>query len=216
MGEMPPPPPTTSWPASSRAETCNTVRVTQPYGYGPPPAGPYYPPPPPTSPAGQPLADFGSRLGAWLIDSAIVSAALLVVTVPAMFAVFFTALRPAIDESSVDNSTLPGDFIVTVLLVEGGIILLAVVLQYVYQVEMMYRSGQTVGKRAMRLRVIPIDPARRLTRGMAATRFLVQFVVGAFVPFFNLFDGLWMLWDKPYLQTLHDKAAETVVIKVSP
>jgi uncharacterized RDD family membrane protein YckC len=136
--------------------------------------------------------------------------------VPAMFAVFFTALRPAIDESSVDNSTLPEDFIVTVLLVEGGIFLLAVVLQYVYQVEMMYRSGQTVGKRAMRLRVIPIDPARRLTRGMAATRFLVQFVVGAFVPFFNLFDGLWMLWDKPYLQTLHDKAAETVVIKVSP
>jgi uncharacterized RDD family membrane protein YckC len=196
------------------------VRVTQPYGYGPPPAGPYYPSPPPTSPAGQPLADFGSRLGAWLIDSAIVSAVLLVVAVPALFAVFFTVLRPAIDasidESTVDNSTLPGDFIVTVLLVEGGIFVLAVVLQYVYQVEMMYRSGQTVGKRALKLRVEPIDPARRLTRGMAATRFLVQFLVGAFVPFFNLLDGLWMLWDKPYLQALHDKAAETVVIKVSP
>jgi uncharacterized RDD family membrane protein YckC len=189
------------------------VRVTQPYGYGPPPAGPYYPPPPPTSPAGQPLADFGSRLAAWLIDSAIVSAVLLVVAVPAVFAVFFTVLRPAIDESTADNSTLPGDFLMTAVLLEGGIFLLALVLQYVYQVEMMYRSGQTVGKRAMKLRVVPIDPARRLTRGTAATRFLVQFVVGAFVPLFNLFDGLSMLWDKPYLQTLHDKAADTVVIK---
>ena len=28
-------------------------------------------------------------------------------------------------------------------------------------------------------------------------------------------DGLWQLWDKPYLQTLHDKAAQTVVVKVS-
>jgi hypothetical protein len=34
------------------------------------------------------------------------------------------------------------------------------------------------------------------------------------VPFFNLLDGLWMLWDKPYLQALHDKAADTAVIKV--
>jgi uncharacterized RDD family membrane protein YckC len=129
--------------------------------------------------------------------------------------VFFTVLRPTIDESSVDNSALPGDFLVAILLLEGGIFLFALVVQYLYEVEMMFRSGQTVGKRVMKLRVVPIDPNRRMTRGAAATRYLVQFVVGIFVPFFQLLDGLWMLWDKPFLQTLHDRAAQTVVVKVS-
>ena len=41
---------------------------------------------------------------------------------------------------------------------------------------MMYRSGQTVGKRAMKIRVVPIDPAATLTRAMAAKRYLVEFV----------------------------------------
>ena len=36
------------------------------------------------------------------------------------------------------------------------------------------------------------------------------------VPFLALVDGLWQLNDKPYRQTLHDKAAGTIVIKVAP
>jgi hypothetical protein len=64
--------------------------------------------------------------------------------------------------------------------------------------------------------VIPLDPADRLTRGMAAKRWLVQYVAGTILPLFSYLDGLWQLWDKPYLQTLHDKFAQTVVIKVSP
>jgi len=152
---------------------------------------------------------------AWIIDQAILTVAALVVAVPAFLAVFFAVLQPAIDDSSVDNSALPVRFWVALVLLEGGLFVIVVVLQYLYEVEMMFRSGQTVGKRALRLRVTPIDPGRRLTRGDAAMRFLIQFGVGAFVPFFTLVDGLWQLWDKPYLQTLHDKAAQTVVIKVS-
>jgi uncharacterized RDD family membrane protein YckC len=168
------------------------------------------------SPGGHPLADFGSRLLAWLIDTAILSGVLLVVTLPAFVALFLTVLRPDIESSSAGNSALPGRFVVAVLLFEAGFFVFALLLQYVYEVEMMYRSGQTVGKRVMKLRVIPIDPSRRLTRGTAATRYLMQFVVGGIVPFFSFIDGLWQLWDSsPYLQTLHDKVAQTVVIKVS-
>jgi hypothetical protein len=46
-------------------------------------------------------------------------------------------------------------------------------------------------------------------------RYLIEFVAATFVPFLPYLDGLWQLWDKPYQQTLHDKAAKTVVIKVS-
>jgi hypothetical protein len=34
------------------------------------------------------------------------------------------------------------------------------------------------------------------------------------VPFLSYLDGLWQLWDKPYLQCLHYKFAQTVVVKV--
>jgi uncharacterized RDD family membrane protein YckC len=86
---------------------------------------------------------------------------------------------------------------------------------YVYYVEMMYRSGQTVGKKVMKVRVVPIDPHGTLTRTMAAKRYVVEFIGGIVIPFFSYLDGLWQLWDKPYQQTLHDKYAQTVVVKVS-
>ena len=35
-------------------------------------------------------------------------------------------------------------------------------------------------------------------------------VVEALLPWL---DGLWQLWDKPLRQCLHDKAADTVVVK---
>jgi uncharacterized RDD family membrane protein YckC len=108
-----------------------------------------------------------------------------------------------------------GDFVGPLLLIELGLVLLVLAANYVYYVEMLYRSGQTVGKRVMKVRVVPIDPAAILTRTMAAKRYLVEFIGGGFIPFFSFLDGLWQLWDKPYQQTLHDKFAQTVVIKVS-
>jgi hypothetical protein len=64
------------------------------------------------------------------------------------------------------------------------------------------------------VRVVPADPGRALTRGMAAKRYLVENGAGTVLPFFVYLDGLWQLWD-PYQQTLPDKAAQTVVVKVS-
>ena len=107
-------------------------------------------------------------------------------------------------------------YFLPVLLVELGVFVFLMLLYYVYAVEFMHRTGQTLGKKAMKIRVVPIDPSRRLTRGMAAKRYLTEYVVGSIVPAFSWIDGLWQLWDKPYQQTLHDKAAQTVVVKVSP
>jgi uncharacterized RDD family membrane protein YckC len=218
--------------------------VTQPSGYGPP-TGPYPPPhphapypppyphapyaqpyphapyatwpapPPPLSPAGVPLAEFSQRLLAYMIDGALLSAVAFVVAVPA-FVVLFTRL-PAPDLYATEPSldTVFSDFFLPVLLLELGIFVLLLLLYYVYAVEFMHRTGQTLGKKAMKIRVVPIDPSRRLTRGMAAKRYAVEYLGGSFVPFLSYLDGLWQLWDKPYQQTLHDKAAQTVVVKVS-
>jgi uncharacterized RDD family membrane protein YckC len=174
--------------------------------------------PPPLSPGGAPLADFGNRLLAHLIDVAIITGVALVVSIPAFLVFFFVFAPTAVGDVNPDGTLPPdffGRFIAGALLLELGVLLFILAAYYVYSVEMMWRTGQTVGKRVMKLRVVPIDPRLTLTRGMAVKRWAVQFVVGSIVPLFSYLDGLWQLWDKPFLQALHDKAAQTVVIKVS-
>jgi uncharacterized RDD family membrane protein YckC len=186
--------------------------------YQPPPQPAYRPlPPQPVSPGGQPLADFGTRLLAYLIDSAIVTAVAMAIFMPVFFIVMFGALGD-IAATTPGDGTPPdfGTLIGQLVLLEIGLLVVLLAGTYFSYVEMIHRSGQTFGKKAMKLRVVPIDPRVRMTRGIAAKRFLVHVVAGALIPFFSYVDGFWQLWDKPFLQTLHDKFAQTVVVKVSP
>lgn len=195
--------------------------------YGPPPGGayygptPFYPPPPALSPGGAPLADFGSRLLAALIDGAILTGVAMIIVLPVFFIVFFTRMTDVINSTDPatgqpDPATVFSGFFLPLILLELGLIAFTLVIYYFYYVEMLFRSGQTVGKKALKIRIVPLDPSATLTRGMAAKRYLVEFGVSVLVPFFQYLDGLWQLWDKPYQQTLHDKFAQTVVIKVFP
>ncbi|RZU50574.1 RDD family protein [Krasilnikovia cinnamomea] len=170
------------------------------------------------SPAGQPLADFATRLLAYLIDAAILTGALMVVFMPILILMIsrMSDVTATVDPYAgpTEFPDLFSEFFLPVLLVELGLFVLALAAYYVYYVEMMYRSGQTVGKKALKIRVVPLDPAATLTRGMAARRYLVAYVGGTLVPMLGWLDGLWQLWDKPFQQTLHDKAGQTVVVKV--
>ncbi|MEH1016443.1 RDD family protein [Micromonospora sp. CPCC 206060] len=192
------------------------------YGYPVPPyPGLRPPPPPPTAPGNRPLASFGDRLLAHLIDAGIWSVVAAVLFVPAFGLLYYNFLSDMYPDGlaqpnavAPDPATVFSDFVVPLLLLEAGLIAVMLLLYYVYYVEIMFRSGQTVGKRAMKIRVVPLDPAVPLTRGLAFRRYTVQFLAGMVVPGMNLLDGLWQLWDKPYQQCLHDKFARTVVVKV--
>jgi uncharacterized RDD family membrane protein YckC len=189
--------------------------------FGPPQQYRWRPPPVPAAPDGRPLADFGTRLLAHLIDTAILTGVAVVLFLPVIFVFVFRLLPDLTDaaagtEPTVTANDVVTEFFVPLLLIEFGLFVVLLAGYYVYFVEMMYRSGQTVGKKLMKIRVVPLAPGATLTRGMAAKRYLVEFPAGMFVPFFSYVDGLWQLWDKPYQQTLHDKAAKTVVIKVAP
>ena len=173
-------------------------------------------PPQPMSPGGQPLADFGSRLLAYFIDGLIVGAASMVIALPVFFLVFFNMMSD-IEATSTDGSQPNvGPFFGQLILLEVGLLVVLLAAYYFYYVEMLYRSGQTVGKKVAKVRVVPIDPGQRMTRGIAAKRYLAHIVAGSLIPFFSYLDGFWQLWDKPYLQCLHDKFARTVVVKVAP
>ncbi|MFD8482434.1 RDD family protein [Kitasatospora sp. NPDC059673] len=81
---------------------------------------------------------------------------------------------------------------------------------------MLSQHGQTVGKKVMKLRVVSLAHGGRPTDNELWTRagvwggpFIVPFIGGLL----GLVNGLSQLWDKPFQQTFHDKAAKTVVVK---
>ncbi len=71
-------------------------------------------------------------------------------------------------------------------------------------------TGQTIGKRALGIRVIGFEDGQTIGYGRALGRTLMRYV-DAFV---ILLGYLWMLWDKEK-QTWHDKVATSVVVPVS-
>ncbi|WP_430498503.1 RDD family protein [Micromonospora trifolii] len=192
-----------------------------PPGYAPPQfyGGPPRPvaPPPTLTPGGQPLASFSDRLLAMLLDAAVFMVVGLVLAVPAAI-IFLVVVAPDLALFASDGSIREPDYLRELLLpllwLDLGIIVISLVLAYVYYVEMMFKTGQTLGKKMMKLRIVPLDPTRSLDRRAAAKRFLVQQLSG-FLPGLSYLDGLWQLWDKPWQQCLHDKFAGTVVVKVS-
>jgi uncharacterized RDD family membrane protein YckC len=196
----------------------------QPPGYPVPPG--YYPPPPrgyvpiPLAPDGRPLAGFGDRLLAFIVDALIMGAASMIFLLPALiwwfrrFAETMTTLNSSYDPADTPPSDFFADFFVGYLVLLAIAVISGLLISYVYLVEMSWRSGQTIGKRIMKLQVAPVDAAESRSRMMFVKRWAVERLCGLLVPFFDYLDGLWQLWDKPLQQCLHDKAARTVVVKI--
>lgn len=71
-------------------------------------------------------------------------------------------------------------------------------------------SGQTVGKRALSIRVVDSRTGGPLDYGKAAIRYVGKIISG--IPIFLGF--FWMLWD-PQKETWHDKIATTTVVSAA-
>ncbi|MBV1855342.1 RDD family protein [Catellatospora tritici] len=199
--------------------------------WGPPP-GSWTPPPAPPgawtamlvplAPNGAPLASFGRRLGAHLIDLALYAALYGILMVPVMIFWFASVADLASKQQPhgemPPGEVPPGEFFALMGMMFAlmmGIFAVSLLFTYLYYVEYQLRTGgRTLGKKMLKLVVAPVDPTRVLTRADLAKRWAVQFVAAGLVPLFNYVDGFWQLWDKPLQQCLHDKAAQTVVVKV--
>lgn len=160
----------------------------------------------PLAPDGRPLAGLGQRLGARLIDSLVLMVALLVTG--GLVGAGLAGLAEAVGD---DSPFIPAVGITAVLLLTFG-------LQYLHEVELCLRwNGRTVGKRLLKIAVVPLDAGVPLSRGKLAYRWIVS--VGCNLLsncYVGLLDPLWCCWDKPYRQCLHDKPARTTVVTVTP
>jgi uncharacterized RDD family membrane protein YckC len=85
----------------------------------------------------------------------------------------------------------------------------------VYEALMLTNSGQTVGKKLMRIRVAVLADGS-VPRGATGWFRSVVYHLPPLVPcvgfLFWLANVLFCTWDKPYQQCLHDKSVKTVVV----
>lgn len=97
--------------------------------------------------------------------------------------------------------------------VSTSITVISVVVSMLYQLPQNKAWGRTLGKRALGIRIRPLAADVPLSWGQVVARWGVfeafSIVLGG-LPL--LLDCLWPLWDKPWQQALHDKAAKTIVV----
>ena len=187
-----------------------TDSSSQPPGQPPsgPPAGQGYPqqqyqggPPsyasgPPQGASG-PRATFGQRLGAYLLD-------FLVIGVP--FAILATILAVAVapDEGTDVDGGAAGALILLYVLGFIGLWAYYVLLEG-------GPTGQTIGKKAVGIRVVSMQTGGPIGYGKSFVRTLVRTFLSGNI---CLLGFLWMLWDKEK-QTWHDKISDSVVVPVA-
>lgn len=144
-----------------------------------------------------PLATFGQRFLARLIDTAVLCALYLVMSVVVL----------------AGDLSHPRDASSTKQVLVGA---LSFVLYFAYEGAMTAARGQTVGKLVLRIRAARlVDGAVPGNAGWGrAALYALPGALSAILigPVFWLVNSLWCTWDRPLRQCLHDKAARTVVV----
>ena len=136
------------------------------------------------------LAGYGSRVGATLLDSVIVAVVAVIVAIIAG------------GSGAEENTT--GYIVIGAALLSG----------LLYAPALMCRSGahngQTLGKQALKIRVVRQDAAA-MTASTALLREFVGKALLGLIPFFTVVDYLFPLGDSRR-QAIHDKIASTFVV----
>jgi uncharacterized RDD family membrane protein YckC len=138
------------------------------------------------------LASRGSRLAASLIDGL----AAVVILLPALAAIFFVDANSSLSTMGIFFAALSG---------------IAFLVFAVYQLSMLVRQGQTLGKKAMNIRIVnysdgQIPPTGRLL-GM---RYIVNSLLGN-IPFYTFLDLLFIFGSER--RCIHDYLAGTKVVE---
>ncbi|QQG41972.1 MAG: RDD family protein [Candidatus Woesebacteria bacterium] len=140
-------------------------------------------------------AGFWARFGASLLDGLIIGVVSFVIN---LVMGIVTAVAGGGSASSV------------VAVVSMVVSLIFFVLELVYFIYFIGAKGQTLGKMALKIKVVKVGT----TEAPGYLKAFLREVVGKFISSFVFLLGfLWMLWDKNK-QTWHDKIAGTVVVKV--
>jgi uncharacterized RDD family membrane protein YckC len=179
-----------------------------------------------TTPDGQPLAGWWRRVGAYLIDWLILLVATAVLgwsQVRQIGSAYGDLLRETV-RATENGSAMPdqGDLLADLGVPFLVLSLIALVLNFVYNVAFLKWKAATPGKLALGMRVRLREVPGPLSWGTVLLRWLAQNwysvlgsvpVLGGVLAIYPVVDDLWPLWD-PHNQALHDKVARTNVVRV--
>jgi uncharacterized RDD family membrane protein YckC len=213
VSDLPPPPsPSGGWPQSPQSPQYPSPPAqgapgpfSSPYGYAPTAAG-----------YGAEKAGFWQRFGAALIDGIIT--ALFIIPAVIAFAAGPTEEEPCrvedgevvIFDEGPDNAICENPTTGTVIV--GVLLYLAALVGAVLYYSLMEgRRGQTLGKRALGIRVADIQTGQPIGVGRGVGRYFARILSGAAC----YLGYLWMLWDDQK-QTWHDKLTSSVVVRETP
>jgi uncharacterized RDD family membrane protein YckC len=168
-------------------------------------------------PHGLPVAPLGRRLVARLIDIAIVLGLNVVATgwLVYLFLRDYLPFAQAVVNNSSHVPALP-----TRASELGWVIpIVAMVVWLAYEVPALAASGQTIGKRTVGIKVMPLESTNPLGFGRALRRWgllgwpvLLWSCLGlGLIPQF--IDSLSPVWGGPLQLALHDRSAQTVVVQ---
>lgn len=167
---------------------------------------------------GVPLAGWGTRLAALLLDTVVVYLLIQLVSLP-LAGESTAAMQTWLDEATrttqaggpVDFQQLFATYPLRELLVSVAI---GLVVTVAYHAVLLRWKSATVGKLLLKLRVVPVDHGAhqgQLGWSTIALRVGLWVVGGQLIFVFRLLDGLFPLW-QPKRQAIHDLAAKTQVI----
>ena len=167
-----------------------------------------------TTPDGRPLAGWGIRVGAYLIDSALTSTLMWIATFPLAMSLADQMLKNLQAMSRQSPQGFPDLFAVYDhtwgLFLAIGLIGFAV--RSLYHLGFWRFLSATPGKLILGLRIEPREAPGPLTWSMVFRRwFLMDLVTVLSSGLFSIADLLWPLWDSRR-QALHDKWPDTNVV----
>jgi uncharacterized RDD family membrane protein YckC len=154
-------------------------------------------------------ATLGRRFAARLLDTLFLGAVVAAAAVP-LWARAVDHVQAKVEEARLSGRT------VTVWYIDGTTggylaLVLAVLLigGIVYEALPTAKWGRTLGKRLCKVKVLGIESHQTPTIGAALRRWLLYSVLGVLVV--GVLNVLWCLFDRPWRQCWHDKAARTFV-----
>ncbi|MFF7362437.1 RDD family protein [Streptomyces sp. NPDC008125] len=158
--------------------------------------------------AGRP-AGLGRRLVARVVDSVVLGAL--------VGAAGFPLVTAAIDhmDAKIEAAKLSGRTVTVHLLDStttgqlGGVLAAFLVVGFLLEALPTAKWGRTLGKRLLGIQVRDVESQDVPTLGAAVRRWLVHGLLGLLV--IGVLDAAWCLFDRPWRQCWHDKAARTFV-----